>query len=142
MLYKSLFTVALLVLLSACTPSTSISSTSSNGKTIVAIRPTTGSVNLYVACDLKTKEPKVTLSGPIVFDDKTRFIWDQQETHYESDRADDLNSYNTNDSKEILKLLISTNNLKILSTADISKFDIQLIKPSIKAYLERCMQGE
>lgn len=139
MLYKSLFTVALLVLLSACTPSTSISSTSSNGKTIVAIRPTTGSVNLYVACDLKTKEPQITLGGPIVFDNSTRFIWDQKETHYESNRADGINSYNINDSKEILKLLISTNNLKIISTSDISKFNIQLIKPSINAYLERCM---
>lgn len=139
MLYKSLFVSLLFAFLSACTPSTSISATSSKGKTIVVIRPTTGSVNLYVACDLKTNEPKITLAGPVVFDDKTRFIWDQSETHYESNRADDLNSYNTSDSKEILKLLNSTNNLKIISTADVSKFNIQLVKPSIKAHLERCM---
>lgn len=139
MFYKSSITSALLVLLTACSRSTNITATSSDGKTLVVIRPSTGSVNLYISCDLKTKEPKITLKGPMVFDNKPRFIWDQKETHYETIFANTLSSYNPNDSREILRDLNSTSNLKVKSSYDVSEFNIQSIKPSIKTHLERCM---
>ena len=139
MLYKSFLSSVCIFCMSACSSSTNIQTSSSNGETIVAISPTSGKLILNVMCNLKTNEPTVVLVAEQNSDNRPKFVWDKKETSYASIIKLNKSLYNAQDSRDILQNLNSSNKLEINTTHGKYEYNTGKLKTSIKAHLSKCM---